>query len=185
MTELALRPASSASARMPPSARKRCEAGSGSHWCDCGAGALSVSVVDRLALAWLIVPNRPLSLTLFLPCDLAVHFAPLMGADVAGGPANDACEGLCASPSGLAGRHRPAPGEGGLVGKGGQNGDEALVASRFLSGHAARPDRLTTRAGDERRGRQAIRARSGQVVTPLDGPGAANGPVPGPESAAR
>jgi hypothetical protein len=31
--------------------------------------------------------------------------------------------------------------EGGLVGKGGQNSDEALVASRFLSGHAARPGR--------------------------------------------
>ncbi|MGZ4222448.1 MAG: hypothetical protein ACXVH3_15195, partial [Solirubrobacteraceae bacterium] len=30
--------------------------------------------------------------------------------------------------------------EGGLVGKGGQNSDKALVASRFLSGHAARPD---------------------------------------------
>ena len=31
--------------------------------------------------------------------------------------------------------------EGGPVGKGGHNSDEALVASRFLSGHAARPDR--------------------------------------------
>jgi hypothetical protein len=30
--------------------------------------------------------------------------------------------------------------KGGPVGKGGQNSDQALVASRFLSGHAARPD---------------------------------------------
>jgi hypothetical protein len=30
--------------------------------------------------------------------------------------------------------------KGGPVGKGGQNSDEALVASRFLSGHTARPD---------------------------------------------
>jgi hypothetical protein len=36
---------------------------------------------------------------------------------------------------------RPFCPEGGLVEKGGQNSDEALVASRFLSGHAARPDR--------------------------------------------
>jgi hypothetical protein len=30
--------------------------------------------------------------------------------------------------------------KGGPAGKGGQNSDEALVASRFLSGHTARPD---------------------------------------------
>jgi len=33
----------------------------------------------------------------------------------------------------------PSVHKGGPVGKGGQNSDEALVASRFLSGHAARP----------------------------------------------
>src|SRR5512132_4318215 len=48
--------------------------------------------------------------------------------------------------------------EGGPVGKGGQNSDEALVASRFLSGHA--PPDPTTPMGDQRRP-----ARSRQVPT--------------------
>ena len=39
--------------------------------------------------------------------------------------------------------------EGGPVGKGGQNSDEALVASRFLSGHA--PPDPTAQMGDQRR----------------------------------
>ena len=48
--------------------------------------------------------------------------------------------------------------EGGPVGKGGQNSDEALVASRFLSGHA--PPDPTAQMGDQRRP-----ARSRQVPT--------------------
>jgi hypothetical protein len=48
--------------------------------------------------------------------------------------------------------------EGGPVGKGGQNSDEALVASRFLSGHA--PPDPTAQMGDPRRP-----ARSRQVPT--------------------
>jgi hypothetical protein len=43
--------------------------------------------------------------------------------------------------------------EGGPVGKGGQNSDEALVASRFLSGHA--PPDPTTQMGDQRRPAQS------------------------------
>ncbi len=48
--------------------------------------------------------------------------------------------------------------EGGPVGKGGQNSDEALVASRFLSSHA--PPDPTAQMGDQRRP-----ARSRQVPT--------------------
>ena len=43
--------------------------------------------------------------------------------------------------------------EGGPVGKGGQNSDEALVASRFLSGHA--PPDPTAQMGDQRRPAQS------------------------------
>jgi len=51
MSELALRPASSASARMPPTARKRREAGSGSHWLRLrGRCTSSMGVVHRLAV---------------------------------------------------------------------------------------------------------------------------------------
>ena len=42
---------------------------------------------------------------------------------------------------------------GGPVGKGGQNSDEALVASRFLSGHA--PPDPTAQMGDQRRPAQS------------------------------
>src|SRR5215207_9176510 len=48
--------------------------------------------------------------------------------------------------------------EGGPVGKGGHNSDEALVASRFLSGHT--PPDPTAQMGDQRRP-----ARSRQVPT--------------------
>ena len=49
--------------------------------------------------------------------------------------------------------------EGGPVGKGGQNSDEALVASRFPSGHA--PPDPTARRGDQRR---PARVKSQHVV---------------------
>lgn len=46
--------------------------------------------------------------------------------------------------------------EGGPVGKGGQNSEEALAASRFLSGHA--PPDPTTLMGDQRRRAQSDRS---------------------------
>ena len=68
MTELALRPASSASARMPPTARKRREAGSGSHWLRLrGRCTTSIGVVHRLAAASPYVSYRSLGMALFLP----------------------------------------------------------------------------------------------------------------------
>jgi hypothetical protein len=51
MSELALRPASSASTRMPPTTRKRREAGGGSHWLRLrGRRTPSNGVVHRLAV---------------------------------------------------------------------------------------------------------------------------------------
>jgi hypothetical protein len=57
--------------------------------------------------------------------------------------------------------HHPVPAvlsirEGGPVGKGGHNSDEALVASRFLSGHA--PPDPTAQMGDQRRQPEADRS---------------------------
>ena len=69
MLELALRPASSAQARKPPTARESREAGSGGHWLRLWGRSITSGASSAACRSFASTPNRSQGLTLFLSCD--------------------------------------------------------------------------------------------------------------------
>jgi hypothetical protein len=66
MLELALRPASSAQAQKPPTARQRRRRGARATGCDCGAGPLLLGPSSAARGSFASTPNRSQGLALFL-----------------------------------------------------------------------------------------------------------------------